>query len=216
MKIKHIYHSGFEIKYDDCSIIIDVFNHLSQFKDKKIYCFCTHAHGDHYHPDIEKLQNHNDVTYILSDDIPSSLENAHVVKQGDHLVLDDLIIDVYGTTDQGVSFLIQRKDQVFFHSGDLNWWHWPENTLEKQEAEKEEYQSEIEPLIGKHVDFAFVPVDDRLGIGSRLAMDYFIEQINPKYLIPMHFSDRFETVSTLATDSDTKLLIPKATNCYIY
>jgi L-ascorbate metabolism protein UlaG (beta-lactamase superfamily) len=213
-KIKHIFHSGFVIEYPDYLIMMDVFTDLDQFKNKKIYCFSTHSHGDHFTPELMNLSEHNDVTYIFSDDIQAG-EGVRYVKDGDVLALDDMEIKVFGTTDLGVSFYIKRGDTVFFHSGDLNWWHWEDNDKEKQLSEKMQYQSEIQRLKGLKINYAFVPVDYRLKTANRYAMDYFIEILKPENLIPMHFADRYDSVKNLTTNSKTKLIISQSRNSYI-
>jgi L-ascorbate metabolism protein UlaG (beta-lactamase superfamily) len=216
MKIKHIYHSGFELEFDEKIILIDVFTDLEQYKNKKIYCMSTHRHGDHFTPDIFKLRKHNEVHYILSDDIQVENEkDITFVKKGDRKVVDDISIEVYGTTDQGVSFYLEVEGERVFHSGDLNWWHWPNDSLDVQKSEEKQYKDELELLKGKSIEYAFVPVDPRLGEGMEYAKDYFIETFSPKILIPMHFSDRFDEIKDIKSSGDTSLLIPKEKNSYI-
>lgn len=217
IRIKHIFHSGFHIEYKDKVIVFDVFNHLDQYKDKDILFFVTHSHGDHYNPEIKGLKQNNKIKYVISSDVP--MEAGHdtfVVEKGDVLDLDGFKIQVFGTTDLGVSYLVQIGDNAVFHSGDLNWWHWENNSEASQIEEKEMYQKEISLLEGREIDFAFVPVDYRLKTASRWAMDYFIEKLNPKYLIPMHFAEEYETIYHLKTDTHTQLIKSEYPNSYIY
>ncbi len=51
IEIRHIYHSGFRIDYNDKVIFFDVYNHLDSLGDienKEVYFFSTHSHSDHF------------------------------------------------------------------------------------------------------------------------------------------------------------------------
>ncbi len=216
-RIKHIFHSGFHIEYEDKVILFDVFNHLEQYENKEIICFVTHSHSDHYSPAIKELMNKNKVTYIVSDDVPMTVgENVYKVKQGDEISVEGFDIKVFGTTDLGVSYLVKVGAESIFHAGDLNWWHWENNDQSSQQQEKEMYQLEIEKLIGHAIDFAFIPVDYRLKTFSRLGMDYFIEKLAPSYVIPMHFAAEYDSIQHLKSKSKTKLIKSEYPNSYIF
>lgn len=212
MKIKFLYHSGIAIEKSNVIILIDPIRHFSHYKNKQIYCFITHSHSDHYNQEIRQLEEYNDVTYVISEDV-QRVPNSITVKKGDTIDLEPLSIEVFGTTDLGVSYLIEIDHKVFFHSGDLNWWHWPNDSEKVQLDEKRQYMSEIKALENRHVDYVFVPVDPRLKAGHRYAMDYFIKTVKPNYLIPIHFGDAFDNIRNLETKSNTKLMIPKEENC---
>lgn len=214
MRLKFLYHSGIAIENSDLVILIDPIKHFKHYKNKNIYCLITHSHSDHYNKDISHLENDNNVVYILSEDI-KRMHNSIVVKKGDVKFFDDFSIEVFGTTDLGVSYLIKVDEKVIFHSGDLNWWHWPSNSLKVQLDEKNQYMEEIEALKNKSIDYAFVPVDPRLKEGACYAMDYFISSVHPRFLIPIHFSDAFDFVKSINTDANTKLLIPEKENSYL-
>lgn len=211
-RIKHIFHSGFQIEWEDKFILIDVFNQFD-YVGKKIYYFSTHSHGDHFNVEAGDLSKENEVTYILSDDI--SVDYGIKVKDGDKLELDGMIIEVFGTTDLGVSFYIEYLGKTIFHSGDLNWWDWKNQTQDERLEEKRIYFKEIKRLKDLKVDYAFVPVDPRLESSNRLAMDHFIDQVHPKYLIPMHFGDAFDSIENLETHTETEILKAKERNTYI-
>ena len=215
IKIKHIFHSGFEIKLDNIMVLIDVYTNLKVYHDEEIYCFVTHSHGDHYNPEIIKLKENNKITYIVSDDVPLETENLYKVKKGDLINVDEFEVKVFGTTDLGVSFLISYKGLNIFHSGDLNWWHWEKDDETSQLSEEKQYKDEIKLLIGHDADYAFVPVDHRLKSANRLAMDYFIKKIKPKYLIPMHFANEYDTIRNIKSESETILLTASEPNSYV-
>ncbi len=48
-------------------------------------------------------------------------------------------VKAYGSTDTGVSYAITLTDgSVIFHAGDLNDWHWSEESTEREVAKAEE------------------------------------------------------------------------------
>jgi len=71
------------------------------------------------------------------------------------------------------------------------------------------YQDQIKKLPKNSIDLAFVPVDPRLGEASHLAATYFIEQIRPGYLVPIHLQVDFEEMKAFAqtvNPKDSKVL----------
>lgn len=210
LEITHIYHSSFRIENEKVVLFIDVFNNFDQLfipKEKKVYFLATHSHGDHYSDEILNYSKEYNVNYILSDDIIVKAENnITIVKKGDKLKLKEFDLEVFGTTDLGVSFFISLGDINIFHSGDLNWWHWEESELETQLVEEKDYKREIGELVGKQIDIGIVPVDPRLGTGTFLGINYFVELLSPKIIIPMHFSDNFSVTSLIPNYENTKVI----------
>ncbi|MCH4888196.1 MBL fold metallo-hydrolase [Acidaminobacter sp. JC074] len=216
-RIKHIFHSGFHIEYKEKILLFDVCHHLDQYENEEIICFVTHSHSDHYNPDILKLKENNDVIFVVSEDVPlEASDDVIKVTKGDQAFVKGFDVKVFGTTDLGVSYLVKIGEESIFHSGDLNWWHWENDDYRKQQEEQELYEREISELVGHPVDFAFVPVDHRLKTFHRLSMDYFIDKIGPKYLIPMHFGNEYQSIQHLKTKSKTKLIKSEYPNSYIF
>ncbi len=177
-------------------------------KDKKIYIFASHGHGDHFHPSIFQGDfAPGPITYVLSDDIQGAPKGESIiwVKPHETYQLDDLTIQTFGSTDLGVSFLVNVKDSQVFHSGDLNWWHWKHFSNEENALERLNYQSEVNKLPTGSIDLAFVPVDPRLGEASHLAANYFIEQVRPKYLVPIHLQVGFEEMKAFSKTVDPEV-----------
>ena len=47
------------------------------------------------------------------------------------------------------------EDKVIYHAGDLNWWHWEEETESYNEQMRQDYQREIDKLKDIVIDIAF-------------------------------------------------------------
>ena len=208
-KVTYLFHSGFTIETDTDYIVIDYFRdncikqkmrdcgQLSEEcmpKDKKITFFVTHAHYDHFDKGIFTLAEN--AHYLLSDDVKiNETDNIKVCAPYEKFIFNDIEVETFGSTDEGLSYLLQIEGQSIFHAGDLNWWHWEGESDEEKVHAKRIFENEISKLIGKKIDIAFFPVDPRLESAYYYGGKYFIEHIKPKYFVPMHFQDSY-TVTT--------------------
>jgi hypothetical protein len=202
--------------------------HLNSFtledliKNKKnVLVFSSHSHHDHFNPVILDWEKYNqNIKYILSSDITLDnwKDNYYKISQDEELFLktkltenidfsssketknklESVYIKAYGSTDIGISFLVKIDGISIFHAGDLNWWHWKEDSLEERKAAEENFKTEIDKIKGENIDISFFPVDPRLEEFYSLGAEYFIKEIEPKTLIPMHFGDNLYTTKEFA------------------
>ncbi|OAA83209.1 MBL fold metallo-hydrolase [Clostridium ljungdahlii] len=229
IKIHYLYHSGFAIETLNHLLIFDYYkdsfdsnpkvieNGLISdefIKSKKsVIVFSSHRHPDHFNPVILKWQNINpDINYVLSTDIKikNIKGNYHGICPYKSLNLNDVYIKAYGSTDIGVSFFVSVDGINIFHSGDLNLWKWKEDPKYKQERAERNFKREINMINEAKIDFAFFPVDPRLGENYSLGGKYFIEILKPKFFVPMHFwddNDITKNFAKLTKDSPSESLI---------
>lgn len=217
MKLTYIFHSGFIIDTSNYSIIIDYFKdsdeasdgvvHQKVLKsDKKLYILCTHSHQDHFNPEILEWKKHkNNITYIFSKDI---LDNK-MANESDAVYMDkldiyedeSLWIQAFGSTDLGISFLIKADDKTIFHAGDLNNWHWNEESTEEEINEAENFYNDELTLLSEHVqqlDLAMFPIDIRLGKDYMKGAEQFINAIETDIFAPMHFGKDYASIAPFA------------------
>lgn len=214
MKIRYIYHSCFLVETENSFLLFDYYKHKDTNSDfdfmelrneifaspKALYILASHAHPDHFHRDllswIEKKPN---TYYILSSDIKlySQTENVYIVKEGDQLSVKDLKLNIFGSTDEGVSFMVDTEGLNIFHAGDLNWWKWSDDTPEGEKAMEDAFKSQVDNIVklDKKIDIAFFPVDRRLEQNYLCGGKYFIQKLNPKVFIPMHFWDDYKVTT---------------------
>lgn len=113
------------------------------------------------------------------------------------------------STDEGVAFLVQYEGITLFHAGDLNWWHWEEESKEYNTLMRRNYQYEINKLNGEKIDIAFVPVDPRLGEQYHLGLDCFMKRTDTRAVFPMHFWDNYGIFDRLMLEESAQEYVDK-------
>ncbi len=208
MTLTYIYHSGFAIECNNCSVIIDYYTDPGhEFIKKtlpslkgKLYVLSSHWHPDHFNRAVfEWKKTRPDIQYILSKDILkkqfASLDEASFLMKGEEWVDENICVKAFGSTDVGSSFLIEANGRKIFHAGDLNNWHWDEeSTPEEIKAAERHYLKEINDLANEtsSLDLAMFPVDCRLGKNYMRGAEQFIDTINTKTFAPMHFGETYK------------------------
>lgn len=205
MKITYIYHSGFAIEGKDFTILIDYYkdtanNYVHDVLLKRpgrLYIMSSHFHPDHFNPEILTWKElRPDITYILSKDIlrhrrASKEATSHWLVKNDVYKDDLLYIKAFGSTDAGISFYFEIEGKRMFHAGDLNNWHWiEESTPEEARTAEKAFLKERDEIYHEHseIDVVFFPVDARLGKEYMRGPEQFIRKIKTGLFIPMHFT----------------------------
>ena len=209
MKVEYLYHSGIVFELDESILIIDYFKpenksavlvpEIERILDtpKKIYVLSSHVHADHFDPVVLKWQQkHPEILYLLSSDIQSRVEGkmrnkVFFLKSGETFSDDRICVKAFGSTDEGVSFYIQSEGWTLFHAGDLNNWHWNEESTEEEIRQSEDaYLHELDRISAeiKKLDVLCFPIDPRLGKDYMKGAVQFISRIDVNYFVPIHFS----------------------------
>ncbi|MDU1909665.1 MBL fold metallo-hydrolase [Fusobacterium sp.] len=217
MNIYYIYHSCFIIENLEYVLIFDYYKtprkknpliNMEDFiikMDKKVIVFSSHAHADHFNPEILRWQEKNpQISYVLSSDIKLKTvpNRCYIVSEGNEIKIEGLDIKMYGSTDAGVSFWIKMGNKVVFHAGDLNWWYWPDDTKEEEEFMKNSFQKVIEDIKknNEKINIAFFPVDPRLEENTFLGGKYFVQELHPENIIPMHFGKSYNVIKEFCNE----------------
>ena len=205
--ITHYYHSGFSVA---CGKTLAVFDYwlgerVELTEDKQltaeklknyenVYVFISHEHIDHLDPVVFTWNEAGNVSYIVSSDMPVGTRGKRMAP-GDTLNLSGgLTVTAFDSTDLGVSFLVDFGGLRVFHAGDLNFWHWrEESTMQEIEEADAEFRKAVVPISRESIDVAFFPVDPRQGAMFEAGANYFILSVKPRILIPMHYFHRAET-----------------------
>ncbi len=210
--ITHYYHSGFSVASERTLAVFDYWRGehgeltpdrqltpdiLKQYEN--VFVFISHEHIDHLDPIVFSWSEAGNVSYIVSSDMPVGTRGKRMAP-GDTLVLsDELKVTAYDSTDLGVSFLVEFCGIRLFHAGDLNFWHWrEESTMQEIEEADAEFRKAVQPLSSEEIDVAFFPVDPRQGTMFEAGANYFILTVKPRILIPMHYFHRVDTAMDYA------------------
>jgi L-ascorbate metabolism protein UlaG (beta-lactamase superfamily) len=187
--VEYLSHSGYVVETDKIIMIFDYVNGILPSKylksDKQCCFFITHHHSDHFSQSVFSYKK----TVVMSDDINlDSFFNVFKVRAGDMLVCDKISVKVFGSTDEGVSFLVSDGDVNIFHAGDLNNWHWKdESTSEEIEFAQKSFLDIVAQVAEYPIDIAMFPVDARMGSEFDLGARQFVDRCQPTHFFPMHF-----------------------------
>ena len=219
LRITYLRHSGFAVETGGALLVFDdaeseqsreggiAQGHVDRAlleRYESVIFFVSHSHDDHYNEAIFSFSDLPKVRYVLGFPAPAGRE-ACSMRKGDDLSLFGVDITAYGSTDEGVSFLVRAGGWTIFHAGDLNFWHWREESTFKEIAQAEEaFHAEVAPLIGREIDFAMFPLDPRMGEMYDAGAQYFLMEVRPKVMIPMHWWGRAEAAMEFARRNRSK------------
>lgn len=196
MRLWYFYHSGVAVRTRHHLLVFDYWKNaslpggilaLAKQENCPVLVFVSHAHDDHFNPEIFSWQRELDVTYLLSDDLPPR-PDCTMLGPGARLKTPRYTVQTLPSTDEGVAFLVEIDGVVLYHAGDLHWWHWSGEPDSFNLPMARDYKAALEALDGKQIDTAFVPVDGRLDDAFSWGIDYFAAHVDCAHLVPIHFS----------------------------
>ena len=217
--ITYLYHSGFALAWRDTFLVFDYYrdtcdgkrllkNGVVTPKDfegyKHVIVFVSHNHGDHFNPVIFKWRAARpDIIYVLSDDVRSR-EQALRIGPYESSQIPGGEVRTYGSTDEGISFMVEVQGLRVFHAGDLNLWHWKAESTEKEvRVAKAEFLTVMDHLEDeKAIDIAFFPVDPRMGKAHDAGAAYFMGKMKPSVFCPMHYGEDTDAARRFAARTD--------------
>lgn len=196
-------HSGFLVEAEAVTLLFDWWRgELPALRPGvPLYVFASHGHPDHFAPKIFALDGGaRDVRFVLGHGIrltprnlerwgvsPGTAEKCHILKGGQTLALPRAEIEALPSTDEGAAFLAALPDgQTVFHAGDLNWWHWEKEDKAWNHNMAANFKKYTEPLRGRKIDLAMLPLDPRLGEAGFRGPKYFLELADIRAFLPMH------------------------------
>lgn len=202
MKVSFIYHSCFCVELDQVSLIFDYWRGKLPKLDpgKPVYVFASHSHYDHFNPEIFNLrQEYPDITFVLSDDISTEpAPDIVFVRPEESYTFKDVSVQTLLSNDIGVAFIVRGEDKTLMHFGDLNWWHWDDESDDFNIEKEASFKQAVGELAGTHIDIAFGPaLDVRMEPYHWWGIDYFMRHSNVEKVIPMHFFSDYRVVPEL-------------------
>ena len=217
MTLTYIFHSGFVLETDSAILVFDYWMDPSRVmpsvlkKPKEIF---------------EWRNLRQDITYILSKDIlrrrRANKEDADVwLAKGGTWRDERIAVWALGSTDSGVSWIVETEGRRIFHAGDLNNWYakFLPNAVPGQKmysfemeevfdpiAHEKQYLGELKDIrkIADSFDVVMFPIDGRIGNGYTLGGRQFIERFKVGLFVPMHFTTGFESAWRMKEFTDEK------------
>ena len=208
MRVTFLEHSGFLAELPSVTLLFDWWKgELPALRPEiPLLVFASHRHEDHFKPAIFALDDGvRDVRFLLGKDI--KLTPRHRERWG---VCDDtaarclvlgggaqaeplpgVTVETLTSTDEGVAFLAAADGLTIFHAGDLNWWHWEGEDPAWNRNMEVDFKRYCEPLRGRPIDLAMLPLDPRLGEDGFLGPKYFLELADIHRFLPMHQWENF-------------------------
>ena len=127
------------------------------------------------------------------------------MKNGDTASYESMEIKAFDSTDLGVSYYVELYGVRIFHAGDLNLWHWrEESTLRQIKQAEDDYYRACEPIVKERIDLCMFPLDPRLGGMFDAGINHFIMAAKPRVIIPMHWQRRSEVAINFARRGRTR------------
>jgi len=215
-KIWYLYHSGFAVQTENHFLIFDYWRQTPKgkglesgvvdpgaLKEHDVIVFASHGHPDHYNRDIlgwgktiPKLR------LVLSDDI-RAVPGALMIGPGKTVKEHDFTVQTLKSNDEGVAFVVDIDGLCIYHAGDLNWWHWEGEPDDENEEMADSYKEQLAIIENRKIDLAFVPVDPRLEEQYAWAVNYYMQAVDTKWAVPMHFGNDGDIVGRLLRDDDS-------------
>lgn len=219
-QITFIWHDCFFVERPEADIVFDFWldpeterGELPLFlsdrdKEKPLYIFVSHHHKDHLSKEIFSwVETSPNIHFILSHDtakfcrhilsktstysgIKPDPEQVIVLRPGESVILKDIKVEAFGSTDIGNSYFVRIGDETFFHAGDLNAWIWKdESTAKEVEMQINAFTKIVDVIASSHpeIDNAFFPVDSRIGRDYFTGASIFVRKLIVKRFFPMHF-----------------------------
>ena len=198
MKVVYLDHSGFAVETSQNRLLVfDYYNPKAAESGGGVVTaeqvrgaahsalLLSHSHWDHWCREAVALPFGK---VLLGGEFPADVAGVRM-RPGDVFSGDGMVVRAFGSTDEGVSFLVDADGVRIFHAGDLNLWHWEdESTAEEVREATAWFERELEllrPYAGT-VDAAFFPVDPRMGANTARGAERFLEVMQPRVMIPMH------------------------------
>ena len=202
MKLTYLFHSGFLLEADGFSVVFDYYRAGESIidellrRDRPLYVLVSHEHRDHYNPEILTwCRTNGHIRYVFPREMAGRKElavlpHATFLSRGETYIDERVQVTAFGSTDLGNSYEVETGGRTIFHAGDLNNWHWCDESTEAEVREAEaDYRAELDYIAGNvaRFDVAMFPVDARLGSDYMRGARQFVERFEVGLFIPMHF-----------------------------
>ena len=221
LTVTYYHHAGFSVTDGNILLIFDYWrgengemaacpltaSELTGYK--RVYVFVSNDREDHFDDVVFTWdKTASNITYIIAGNMEGECRRKArglEMNEGDDLKLEGVDIHAYGTSDRGVSFLVTLDELNIFYAGELNLWHWREESSLREIAQAErDFYDAMRPIERLPIDIAMFPVDPRMGGLYDAGANYFVMAAKPRLFIPMHWQGRAEVAASFARKGKTR------------
>lgn len=234
VRVTYIWHDCFLVETPSASLVFDYWldgdalpakmpREVADLpSDKPLYIFVSHGHKDHYNPAIFGWASRfADIRYVVSHDVskrirhilsPTSVysgpkvspERVWSLRRNESASDGRVSVFALPSTDIGNSYMVEVDGIRIFHAGDLNAWHWKdESTPEEINKAMGDYRAclrDVEAMLHNRaadaacpcspdvIDYCFFPVDSRIGTDYFDGAQMLLRRINVRRFFPMHIA----------------------------
>ena len=202
MTVTFLDHSGFLVELPTVTLLFDWWKGaLPPLPAKPLLVCASHRHPDHFDPKIFSLDDgRREIRFLLGRGIrltdrnrekwglsEETAEKCQILSGGASASpLPGVTVETLPSTDEGVAFLAAADGRAVFHAGDLNWWHWEGEDPDWNRNMEANFRRYAEPLRGRRIDLAMLPLDPRLGEDGFRGPRHFLELAEIRHFLPMH------------------------------
>ena len=222
MKAWYLNHSAVAVQTENHLLLFDLFGQTlrpqpgqglaqgyidpAELRGQDVLIFISHEHEDHFEPKVFELaQQGQRVRYILPAELDAIYEGKSddvFLESGETKDCGDFRVTAFESTDIGLAYLIEIDGKLIYHAGDLNWWHWADETDAFNQDQERRYQEQMKLLNqaanGKEIDIAFAVADPRMDQEHRFqGLRSLMEQVQVKNLIPIHLWGAFSVLGQI-------------------
>ncbi|MDR2514999.1 MAG: MBL fold metallo-hydrolase [Christensenellaceae bacterium] len=176
---------------------------------KTSFLLFSHSHGDHVTEEAYKLRPS---AFVVSFEMPARAPGVRLRPLEEYSGFG-VTVRAFGSTDLGVSFLVDAFGKRIFHAGDFNYWHWKDESTADEIAEAralyEGVMRSLLPYAGT-IDLSFYPVDPRMGEDTMEGALDFAQRMRPKFSIPMHMQGNKALAARYAAEMEGRNLPARA------
>ena len=204
MTITCIGHSGFAIETKQATLIFDYYidpsGVLSTIMERatRVYVFVSHSHRDHLCHDIFSWRDRYPIArYIIANECRRKLMRSMNLEQwpmtfasrGKAWTDGTITVQTFGSTDVGVSFMVDVDHRRFFHAGDYTCWHFSEEgDIQQVKKAQGDFHAILRDIVAytDHLDVAMMPVVPNIGGDFAYGAREFLKAVRCDLFLPMH------------------------------
>ena len=215
LRLTCIGHSGFALKTPTATVVMDYYtDHCHIMADiidraKRLVVLVSHSHQDHLNPEIFEWNATGKVErFVLASEcrrkvkrIPGIADSTLPVTFMHHdedlsCPLSGINVHTFGSTDIGVSYLLTLPTGIqVMHAGDLNDWHWSdESTPQEIKKADGDFRAILRTIAAhtRHLHLAMWPIDPNMGTDFARGARELLQAIEVDHFVPMHMWGRDE------------------------